>query len=97
MQYVESPILLPEIPPFLHPMIQVGASITSIGRTPIEKFSIYDSESSSSSSIEYSPTCSTCLKKGILKRCSKCKKVFYCSKECQKKDWNFHKTICKKH
>ena len=27
--------------------------------------------------------------------CSKCKHVFYCTRECQKKDWNSHKEICK--
>ena len=37
-----------------------------------------------------------CTKAGTL-RCSKCKKVFYCSKECQRKDWknNNHARICK--
>jgi len=31
-----------------------------------------------------------------LKRCSKCKKKWYCSVECQKKNWKFHKKNCKK-
>ena len=30
-----------------------------------------------------------------MKRCSACKQVYYCSSECQKKDWNGHKIICK--
>jgi hypothetical protein len=29
------------------------------------------------------------------KKCSGCKSTFYCTKQCQKADWNFHhKTIC---
>ncbi len=29
-----------------------------------------------------------------LKKCSKCKVAYYCSPECQKKDWNRHKKLC---
>lgn len=31
------------------------------------------------------------------KRCSGCKLVLYCSKECQEKDWNSHYRFCKEH
>ncbi|XP_076295618.1 zinc finger MYND domain-containing protein 10-like [Lasioglossum baleicum] len=30
------------------------------------------------------------------KRCSKCKTVWYCGRECQVKDWEKHKVICEK-
>ena len=29
-----------------------------------------------------------------LKHCSRCKKIAYCSKECQKLDWKAHKRVC---
>jgi hypothetical protein len=30
-----------------------------------------------------------------LKTCGKCKRVAYCSKECQKEDWKDHKKNCR--
>ncbi|KAJ6591246.1 hypothetical protein DFH09DRAFT_1420308 [Mycena vulgaris] len=42
--------------------------------------------------------CSVCRRKGKPKmmKCAKCKKVRYCSRECQKKDWDErHKAKCK--
>ena len=44
-------------------------------------------------------TCGTCGKKDTLQgvklmTCAKCKTVNYCSKECQKRGWKDHKTIC---
>ena len=38
--------------------------------------------------------CKECSKIGRLFKCSRCKDVYYCSKECQKKDWKLHKIIC---
>ncbi|SOV21532.1 MYND finger protein, putative [Plasmodium sp. DRC-Itaito] len=38
--------------------------------------------------------CEHCYKEQNLKRCGRCKKVYYCSVECQKSDYVFHKRIC---
>ena len=47
--------------------------------------------------IEKEQGCESCGKKSVsLKKCSRCKKVKYCSVECQTKDWKSHKIGCKK-
>ncbi|XP_022333750.2 uncharacterized protein LOC111130800 isoform X1 [Crassostrea virginica] len=39
--------------------------------------------------------CRTCKeKKNTMKRCTRCRLVYYCSRECQAKDWPIHKTSC---
>ena len=40
--------------------------------------------------------CSHCLReRKELSRCSQCKVMFYCDKQCQVRDWSFHKQECK--
>lgn len=46
-------------------------------------------------------SCATCKKpasivskESALKICEQCKKIYYCSRECQKKDWKRHKLEC---
>ncbi|TFK33607.1 hypothetical protein BDQ12DRAFT_614957, partial [Crucibulum laeve] len=41
--------------------------------------------------------CSVCRRKGKprVKECTGCRKVRYCSPECQKSDWKTHKAKCK--
>ena len=38
--------------------------------------------------------CNTCQKSEGTRRCSRCKADYYCSKECQRKDWKKHQPIC---
>ena len=41
-------------------------------------------------------TCSNCKKSGTgFPKCSGCKRVYYCSRKCQKADWKRHKKVCK--
>jgi len=37
--------------------------------------------------------CDYCHKDAI-GYCGKCKKIYYCSKKCQKRQWNYHKDDC---
>lgn len=42
-------------------------------------------------------TCPNCYKElapGQGMRCTRCKKVSYCSRKCQAEDWQFHKRVC---
>lgn len=40
--------------------------------------------------------CGNCRAEGAKLRCTVCKKVAYCNRNCQKSDWRFHKRVCKK-
>jgi len=47
--------------------------------------------------IENRFTCAICKKTGNkLKKCGRCKIVYYCSAKCQRKDWKEHKKVCQK-
>lgn len=39
--------------------------------------------------------CRVCESKDGLRACARCKKVYYCSKDCQVSDWKRHKQTCK--
>ncbi|KAJ7264286.1 hypothetical protein C8J57DRAFT_1624811 [Mycena rebaudengoi] len=43
---------------------------------------------------EEQATCATAQERETFKRCNNCRPVWYCSKECQRKDWIDHKKIC---
>ncbi|GAW81998.1 hypothetical protein, conserved [Plasmodium gonderi] len=53
-----------------------------------------EGDSSTSIQNEKPNACEHCYTEKNLKRCGKCKKVYYCSIECQRKDFVFHKRIC---
>lgn len=46
--------------------------------------------------IDPQKVCSNCSKSNCSSRCSRCKKVFYCSRTCQVEHWPSHKLVCKK-
>ena len=45
--------------------------------------------------IEQKGNCLRCGVFGVLKTCTGCKVAQYCSKGCQREDWNKHKLNCK--
>ncbi|KAE9370954.1 hypothetical protein N431DRAFT_343036 [Stipitochalara longipes BDJ] len=48
-------------------------------------------------SCNKSPPTSNTSEQKSLPVCSDCKQVHYCSQECQKEDWKYHKFVCKQY
>lgn len=40
--------------------------------------------------------CPSCFKRSAKSRCAQCKRVVYCNRECQQRNWPTHKHYCKK-
>ena len=38
--------------------------------------------------------CAKCGQPGAKKRCTQCKKVYYCSVDCQRANWEEHRRCC---
>ena len=38
--------------------------------------------------------CNSCLKVARMKKCARCRTVYYCSASCQRKDWETHREEC---
>lgn len=60
-----------------------------------------DNGTASSRSTTPTPVCRVCKKTNAQltppqtnKRCSKCREVYYCGRDCQKADWKVHKHVC---
>ncbi|XP_059148010.1 uncharacterized protein LOC131935563 [Physella acuta] len=45
-------------------------------------------------SIVNTDVCNVCKTKDNLKRCGRCKSIYYCGREHQKHDWLYHKAVC---
>jgi hypothetical protein len=53
-------------------------------------------EENESNTILCSDICARCAKGGefFRNKCPRCQETFYCSRQCQKKDWKSHKKVC---
>jgi len=41
------------------------------------------------------PACASCNTSNAEYKCSRCRRVFYCSRDCQRRHWPEHKTVCR--
>ena len=65
----------------------------------LEKWTSASQTSEAASSDSGRPRCNKCKKRlpeGKVSRCSACKTISYCSRECQVADWKQHKAVCGK-
>jgi hypothetical protein len=65
----------------LHPHPVIGKLFTEIRTVP----NFFD--------INLNKLCAVCYKSQT-QRCGRCKKVYYCSRQCQTRDWPVHKRKC---
>ena len=69
-------------------------ALRSIGNKAMQA-SAHASDFHNSKMLYNNETCSYCSQHSdILKKCSRCRLVQYCGRECQKKHWNTHKSHC---
>ena len=66
--------------------------MSACGSTPLDLASLFNYEDVVERINSY--CCGVCKKTGKMFKCSRCKGVYYCSRECQKKDWPVHKNDC---
>ena len=82
-------------PLFVAPWIEPTRDIPDELIALKEKFSgiLTGPESGVVSDQREKPKCRVCSKEAT-KKCGKCKRVSYCSRDCQEKDWKYHKRSC---
>ena len=68
-----------------------------VAKKPLEKGTLITAESPFAAVLEEpfkSSHCAYCFKETLVKRCSKCTGISYCSRKCQKLDWKVHQIEC---
>ncbi|MES1905033.1 MAG: hypothetical protein MHPSP_001527 [Paramarteilia canceri] len=72
-----------------------GDSYTTVARyqDDFANFKLDEESANISDKKSSSSPCQIC-KRFASKKCSKCKEIWYCSQECQSKDWENHKIVC---
>lgn len=83
------------IPTFVSPLYTDQPAHLADVNTNKKLYNFVDVKSSLGLRQEVLENCARCSETSReLKRCARCKKVLYCSVECQRSDWPRHKSIC---
>ncbi|KAJ7020060.1 hypothetical protein C8F04DRAFT_311786 [Mycena alexandri] len=92
-------------PPTIHPNGRMGPHRSGKNKTDCTTDQVQDrhgayhpSQFNNPPKKEVPPVCAGChavvADRSVLRKCARCQNVWYCSRECQKKDWPSHKKIC---
>ena len=74
-------------------LFKAANHVSALGRwPPTPQFS---PPTGSSEHVKSPHACQTCGRAENTKKCGACDKVYYCGKECQRKDWKQHKLVCR--
>ncbi|KAJ7779720.1 hypothetical protein B0H16DRAFT_1878403 [Mycena metata] len=91
------------VPPNTHPTARMGPHCHGTHKTDsvTDKFdrsgAYHPSQFNNPPKKEVPSVCGGCFTatdRLALKKCARCETIWYCSRECQKKDWSSHKKIC---
>ena len=68
--------------------------IVSVKEANLEEVVDADADDVKEGTLEEVHRCEECGVAGATLHCAQCQSCFYCSKDCQRKNWKMHKRVC---